>query len=126
MHENAFIENAFMYSHHTSFHGVISSLKGDLNGVHYEEGLYIVIGATNNKLLLGVFQHNATDVCILVKKSDAEHVNEMGYYMISNGHERHNYKCLFASQLKTYSCLQAYRSSRSCNVVVLKHAILDS
>ena len=76
VHENAFIENAFMYSHHTSFHGVISSLKGDLNGVHYEKGLYIVIGATNNKLLLGeivlIFQHNATDVCILVKKSDAE------------------------------------------------------
>ena len=57
---NDSIKNAFM-AHHTSFHGV-----------QYEKGLYVVIGATNNKLLLGeiamIFQHNATDFCFLVKK----------------------------------------------------------
>ena len=73
-----------------------------------------------------IFQHNATDACFLVKKCDAEYVNEMGYYKISNSHERDNYDCLFAWHLKTYSCLPAYRSSSSCNVFVLKHAILDS
>lgn len=122
------IKNAFM-AHHASFEGVISYLKGDLNGVHYEKGLYIVIGSSDYKLLLGeivmLFQHNATDVCFLVKKSDAEYINEMGYYKISND-ERHDYECLCASHLKTYSCLPAYRLSSSCNVVVLKHAILDS
>ena len=121
------IRNAFM-AHHSSYEGVVTSLKGEVNGVSYEKDLYIVIGYSQYILVLGhivmLFQHHTSTICFLIKKVQAEYENEMGYYKIVCAREP-VYECVNLSSLKSYCCLPAYRVNNE-DIIVLKHAVLDS
>ena len=121
------IKAAFEH-HHSMYKGVVTSLKGVINGVQYEKGLYIVIASTNHSIILGeivmLIQHKAGNVCFLVKRAQASYEHKMGYYKLYQN--KLTYECFSAANMKSYACLPAYKVSHNSKIVVLKHAILNS